>query len=74
MSLVETFLFIMILVTLFNGFIFFRMLIKLQKRNNELLKMLLEKERKFQHLVLVLKKEAFVLEYIQQHQKNPTQH
>ena len=45
MSLVETFLFIMILVTLFNGFIFFRMLIKLQKRNNELLKMLLEKER-----------------------------
>ncbi len=45
MSLVETFLFIMIIVTLLNGFIFFRMFIKLQKRNNELLRKLIEKEQ-----------------------------
>ncbi len=44
MSLIETFLFIMIIVALLNGFIFFNMSIKLQKRNNELLKKLIEKE------------------------------
>ena len=45
MTLVETFLFVMIIVTLLNGLIFFRKLIKLQKKNNELLEKLLEKER-----------------------------
>lgn len=45
MSLVELFLFIMIIVTLLNGFIFFRKLIKLQKKNNELLTKLLEKQK-----------------------------
>tara|TARA_B100001179_G_scaffold224389_1_gene203038 strand:- start:108 stop:332 length:225 start_codon:yes stop_codon:yes gene_type:complete len=45
MTLVETFLFLMIIVTLLNGLIFFRKLIKLQKKNNELLEKLLEKER-----------------------------
>ena len=44
MTLVETFLFIMILVMLINGLIFFRMFIKLQKKNNELLKKLIEQE------------------------------
>ena len=45
MTLVETFLFVMIIVTLLNGLIFFRKLVKLQKKNNELLEKLLEKER-----------------------------
>ena len=44
MTLVETFLFIMIFVTLLNGLIFFRMFIKLQKKNNELLKRLIDQE------------------------------
>ena len=45
MTLVETFLFVMIIATLLYGLIFFRKLGKLQKKNNELLEKLLEKER-----------------------------
>ena len=45
MTLVETFLFVMIIATLLNGLIFFRKVVKLQKKNNELLEKLLEKER-----------------------------
>ncbi len=45
MELVQLFLFIMIVLTLLNGLIFFKRLIKLQEENNELLTKLLSEKQ-----------------------------
>lgn len=45
MELVQLFLFIMIVLTLLNGLIFFKRLIKLQEENNELLTKLLSEKK-----------------------------
>ncbi len=44
MKLIALLLFIMVILTLVNGLIFMRKLIKLQNENNELLKKLIDKE------------------------------
>ena len=44
MQLIAFFLFVMIILTLFNGLIFFKKLIKLQEENNDLIKKLLKKD------------------------------
>ena len=45
MELVQLFLFIMIVLTLLNGLIFFKRLIKLQEENNKLLTKLLSEKQ-----------------------------
>ena len=45
MELVQLFLFIMIILTLLNGLIFFKRLIKLQEENNKLLTKLLSQKQ-----------------------------
>mgnify|MGYP001255921534 CR=1 FL=1 len=45
MGLVQFFLFVMIILTLLNGLIFFKKLIKLQEKNNKLLTQLLAKDK-----------------------------
>ena len=45
MELVQLFLFIMIILTLLNGLIFFKRLIKLQEENNKLLTKLLSEKQ-----------------------------
>ena len=45
MELVQLFLFIMIVLTLLNGLIFFKRLIKLQEENNKLLTKLLSQKQ-----------------------------
>ena len=44
MELVAGLLLIMVILTLINGIVFFKTLIKLQKENNDLIKKLLNKE------------------------------
>jgi len=44
MELVAGLLLIMVILTLINGIVFFKTLIKLQKENNDLIKKLLSKE------------------------------
>jgi len=41
-NIIQLFLFIMIVLTLINGLVYFKKLIKLQEENNELLKKLLK--------------------------------
>ena len=45
MELVQLFLFIMVVLTLLNGLIFFKRLIKLQEENNKLLTKLLSEKQ-----------------------------
>ena len=45
MGLVQILLFIMVILTLFNGLLFFKKLIKLQEETNTLLKKLCDKEK-----------------------------
>ena len=46
MHIIQLFLFIMIVLTLINGLVYFKKLIKLQEENNELLKKLLKEDIK----------------------------
>tara|TARA_B100001029_G_scaffold116797_1_gene96812 strand:+ start:187 stop:402 length:216 start_codon:yes stop_codon:yes gene_type:complete len=45
MEIVAGLLLIMVILTLINGIVFFKTLIKLQKENNDLIKKLLNKEK-----------------------------
>ena len=45
-NIIQLFLFIMIVLTLINGLVYFKKLIKLQEENNELLKKLLKEDIK----------------------------
>jgi len=46
MHIIQLFLFIMIILTLINGLVYFKKLIKLQEDNNKLLKKLLKENNK----------------------------
>ena len=46
MHIIQLFLFIMIALTLINGLVYFKKLIKLQEENNKLLKKLLKENNK----------------------------
>jgi Na+-translocating ferredoxin:NAD+ oxidoreductase RnfG subunit len=45
-NIIQLFLFIMVVLTLINGLVYFKKLIKLQEENNELLKKLLKEDIK----------------------------